>query len=248
MRYVKYTNAYGKEIFFDNIIWLCENMTLSGSAAKYSSQSLAFANGQYSADYFLDPLPLKFDFALRDNDSSGILRRHAADVFSCVLPGTITVYTDITEYHITAHLTAVPEFRRDGIRRWKWSANFIADEPLWKRGELINSLTLSDYYTTIFNPCSVNIPITATFYTATTFHNGALSYGFSLSHFPDGVTSVTVDTENFSVVDQSGNNVNYLLVSNTQIGDVFLKPGNNSIFNAYGTPTVQWWERTAIVI
>ena len=128
------------------------------------------------------------------------------------------------------------------------AVNFIADEPLWKRGELINSLTLSDYYTTIFNPCSVNIPITATFYTATTFHNGALSYGFSLSHFPDGVTSVTVDTENFSVVDQSGNNVNYLLVSNTQIGDVFLKPGNNIIFNAHGTPTVQWWERTAIVI
>lgn len=183
-----------------------------------------------------------------DDDHDSILRRHAGNVFSSVEPGELTVYTDKDVYRITAHLTAVPDFVRDGVRRWRWEAEFIADEPFWRRGEMMEEITLNEQKqgsTIIFSDSPVKVPVLLTISTATTIWNKRLKLGIFVG-YPE--TSITIDTETFTVKDPEGNNANYLLYNNAEIGDFYLLPGENEIFNASGHPVVKWWKRAAVVL
>ena len=251
-RMVRYTNAYGEQLIFDNKVLFCEEMHIGAAPAKYNAQPRAFDDGQYSSDYKTEPLPLSFRFALRDRENNEFLRNKVVDVFTSTKPGTITVYTENEKYTIQAHLVARPDLQRVGSRIYRWEASFVADLPYWKKGSVMleKELALPGSAAIISRsplpvPVIIEIHATGQVY----IHNDSNNEWIYMT-IPEGYSAlpVSIDTENFNVKNALGTNVNQFISSEHDIGDFCIEPGSNSISVGWYGPgsgekvKIKWWE------
>lgn len=246
MRKVRYINALGQDIFFDNRSKLfCEKMEIFSTPARSTSQALAMGYGNVSSDFGYDAKPMRFSFAYRSVGDDAQMREYIGAVFTPTAPGEIVIYTDDgEEYRIKARLAAVPEFIRAARRKITWDAEFIADYPFFSKGRRPQEVTLAAARTIINNRSPVKVPVTVTMQGSLRIENETTGAGFWIT-VPEGET-VTVDTETFSVRNGNGENVSHYLGAENDIGDFGLAPGNNSIFctgdGAIGT-VIRWKEK-----
>lgn len=253
-RMVRYTNAYGEQLIFDNKVLFCEEMHIGAAQAKFNAQPRAFDDGQYSSDYKTEPLPLSFRFALRDRENNEFLRNKVVDVFTSTKPGTITVYTENEKYTIQAHLVARPDFQRVGSRIYRWEASFVADFPYWKKGSVMleKELTVREGDTgasgVISSRSPVPVPVVIEIEgvgSVFVYINGKYIY---IDIPANANLPISIDTENFKVKDANGQNKNNYIASGREIGDLYLEPGSNIVRTGlHGSGSVdsvkiKWWE------
>lgn len=247
MRKMKYINALGQELFFDNKAKLfVEKMEIFSTPARFGSQSLAMGDGAVSYGYGFEPKPLKFDFAYYDRDGDPVMKKYIGNVFTPTEVGKIVIYMpDGEELSIDAHLTAVPEFRKVSRRKIAWTADFVADNPFFRVGRRPNSVTVTTQTVTIRNNSPVRVPVVLRFNGALTVTNTAT--GNSLRMLTTVGDWVTINTGDFTVRNDYGSDYSKYLDPASDIGDLFLVPGVNTLTltgreaPGYGV-TVQWYE------
>lgn len=239
---VIYTNCYGQEIFFDNRVFFCEEIKLSGGAAKYSSLALSYSDGQVTSGYGAEPLPIHFRFSFFDRQNNEYLRNRLMDVFTPTEPGVLKIYTENEVYSIDVHLTARPEIKRTGRRVYTGEADFTADFPYFRKGVRMSEITTDDTHTEIISRSPVKLFPVITFFGGARIRNDTTGSGFSVSKYFGSAEYITVDTNTFKVRDNNGNDVNYLIAGNEDIGDVFLMPGENDIYCTRSGTVIRWWE------
>lgn len=247
MRKLKYINALGQELFFDNKAKLfVEKMEIFSTPARFGSQNRAMGDGAISYGYGFEPKPLKFDFAYYDRDGDPVMKKYIGNVFTSTEPGKIVIYTpDGEELSIDAHLTAVPEFRRVSRRKIAWTADFVADYPLFRVGRRPNSVTVTTQTVTIRNNSPVRVPVVLRFNGPLTVTNTAT--GNSISMLTTVGDWVTINTGDFTVRNDYGSDYSKYLDPSSDIGDLYLVPGVNTLAltgeEALGSGvTVQWYE------
>ena len=229
MKKVFYQNALGQKIFFDNKTLFCESIDMLGNSAVHASETLALSDGQVTLSHQLAPktIPCSFAFKNRNPYDKQILE----SIFNPLISGTLTVYTDSNVYQIDCYPQNVPTFKRDAVPYvYRFDVDFVADFPYWRVGQK-HSMTFNWGNTIYTSQCPFNLPIEIQF---PPFEAGIVfivnNVGFQLSP-RDKI--VTVNTQNFSVRDNNGNNcMNYVVTNgNGYVFDkVFLRYGRNSIY------------------
>lgn len=243
IRYVRYRNCYGQDLYFDNRKFFAEEIHIGGTPAKYDSLSLFDSPGIITDNYSYEPMPIRFRFALKDKSSTRADRDRAVNIFTPTAPGIITIYTQDDEYSIDAHLTAVPDFTRANSHVWRWEASFIADFPFFRKGRIKQRYeAVPDAATKIVNvysssPVPVHPEITVP------PHTVFIDCGF----FINSGDWATLNTSDYSLYDENGNDIsNCLSLSSgyTNVDDIYLYPGNTSLkINTNGRKCIiEWWE------
>ena len=55
LKKVKYRNSLGQEVIFDNKIFFCERIDMTGTSGVHTSDTLAFSDGQITTNHQLSP-------------------------------------------------------------------------------------------------------------------------------------------------------------------------------------------------
>lgn len=231
---VIYRNELGQEIVFDNKMLFCESIDMTGSTGVHAAETLAFADGQVTIGHQIAAKTIPCSFALKDVNNDIWLRNRLAEVFNPLTSGTLTVYDRENKYEIDVYPQDVPVFTADKKVKYvyRWNVDFVADYPYWRVG-VRQSLPLThNAYNTVNNPCSVSLPIKVMFKGRCTFAVlGARSTSFTVEQLGtvENPQPVTVNTQTYSVTDENGSNVNYLISASAELDKVVLLPGANRV-------------------
>lgn len=248
---IKYKTETG-EAFFDNIPGgelFCEEIDLTGTAGVFSSDNLVFSDGQVTTEVDLAPKTIPASFAFRDRFNDAYKRYRLEALFSPKYKGVLTVFNDHDVFSIDCRPKDIPVFKRsrDNPRIWRWDVEFSADFPYFRKGTVQNRKIITSAYTNIRSTSLCNVPIEITFCAGTPFQNQTIgaSSGFSISMC--GNESVTVNTQDFSVINQDGQKVNNCIDSTARLDNLCLLPGNNNIFcptftDGENNTVVKWWD------
>ena len=226
---VIFKNCYGEEITFTRHFPLyVEKIDTFGYSGRFNSDKLIDSPGQFTSSF----------------DVSGKVMK----------TGLLTVFdTDDMIYRIDAYPTAAPAFQRTG-RVIRWSVNFSADYPYWEKGyEDITAEVPANVVTAVYNPCMISVPpiLILPPYGARTIEKikpgtWTTVKRFSVNDYTDG--KLIINTKNFSVVNENGENKNNVLYTNAELDEMFLEPGVNYLRCLVCGFTVQFKELTAGVI
>lgn len=242
---LKYTNTAGISIEANTGKRLyCSNMDLSGVNGIFATENYAFSHGQVTVSRNIGARTIPCQFIFNDRCNDEAFRNKLCAVFSPLLTGTLTIETGSrlhgSTYEIDVYPAAVPVFRRDTVNYlWKFEVDFIADYPFFRKKKQ-QIITLTDAYTIIKSDSPIDVPLEITFPESAVFTNYATGAGFTLHQHPDN-KAVTVNTKDFSVIDEDGNDVNHLIGMSDDISRVGLVYGDNNIFCACGSPVVMKW-------
>lgn len=156
---VKWKNDLGQEIVFDNRVFFCEYIDMTGTTGIHTVESLAAADGQTTIEHHLGPKPIPCTFAWKDRQNDSYFHRELVSIFSSLAQGTLTVTTETDTYRIECYPQDIPVFKRDPDVHyvWRWNVDFIADYPYWRRGTE-QSVTLDSNTTLITSDCPFDIP------------------------------------------------------------------------------------------
>lgn len=156
---VKWKNALGQEMFFDNRVFFCEYIDMTGTAGVHTVESLAAADGQTTTGHQLGAKTIPCTFAWKDRQNDSFMHRHLVSIFSSLAEGTMTVTTESDTYRINCYPQNIPVFKRDANVPyvWRWDVDFTADFPYWRRGTE-QSVSLDSNATLITSDCPFDIP------------------------------------------------------------------------------------------
>lgn len=232
-----YRNDLGQEIVMDNHVIFLETIDMTGVSGVHSSETLAGADGQVTVDHHLGPRTIPCSLALYDRYGDGYWREKLGNIFSPLLSGTLTVYTKKNKYVIEVRPQNNPTFKRESRKVWKFSVDFVADDPYWKTGKEKSVFLPNAQDVTIVNPCPYEIA--PTIFLPATEINGHLNInghiGFYLNHHD---FDIKVDTSRFRVTNaETGENCNQYIDATYDLSVIRLRHGENIVsFEYHGTP------------
>lgn len=162
---VVWTDELGQTIRFDNRRFFIEEIDMTGTPGIHTVESLAGADGQQTVRHQLGAKTIPCSFAVKDVEDDAYLQRYIAQLFVPKRPGTLKVYTREETYAIDCYPLNAPVFKRDqGVPYvWRFSVDFVADYPYWRRGaepvtRLYSSLPGSGSSRTLTSRCPFDIP------------------------------------------------------------------------------------------
>ena len=234
MKKVIYRNSLGQEVVFDNKFLFCESIDMTGNSGIHTTETLAFADGQVTTAHQLGAKTVPCSFALKDVNNDFWLRNRLSAVFNPLVSGVLTVYDRENKYEIDVYPQNVPVFTKDKKVAfvWRWNVDFVADYPYWRVGVKQTVPLTHNSTKVIYNPCSTELPVEVTFKGRSTFAvTSKDTASFSIERFgtADEPKEVTVHTRTYSVTDEDGKNVNYLISATAELDKVTLLPGTNEV-------------------
>ena len=252
---VIFKNCYGEEITFTRHFPLyVEKIDTFGYSGRFNSDKLIDSPGQFTSSFDVSGKVMPAEFAFWDRYGDSQTLKKIERVFTPLKTGLLTVFdTDDMIYRIDAYPTAAPAFQRTG-RVIRWSVNFSADYPYWRKGYKMKTYTLRSSLTTVVhNPSMVKVPVEIVFEgynDARTFANRTTGESFRINAYTD--SDIIVNTKDFSVTSPSATNINQVLYNQDNIDKVDLIPGDNNIelpqSSSQPDVIVRFWELTAGVI
>lgn len=243
------------DIYFDNKTLFCEQMDLTGTAGVFRSDSLALSDGQVTTGVNLQARTIPMSFAFKDRHNDAYMRERLAALFSPLNSGELVVRTDYNTYTITVRPKDIPVFTRDKNVSyvWRWNVDFIADFPYWRKGLQQHQATWDrSMYLTVHNSSLCNVPMEIKFFggTVTVFGNRTTGSGFFEAR-PGDNEYIIVNSLNFTVKNQNGEDCNQCIEATTQLDQVYLQPGDNVLelpSSGEVRPVVYWWDLSLGVI
>lgn len=252
---VIFKNCYGEEITFTRHFPLyVEKIDTFGYSGRFNSDKLIDSPGQFTSSFDVSGKVMPAEFAFWDRYGDSQTLKKIERVFTPLKTGLLTVFdTDDMIYRIDAYPTAAPAFQRTG-RVIRWSVSFAADYPYWEKGyEDITAEVPANVVTAVYNPCMISVPpiLILPPYSARTIEKikpgtWTTVKRFSVNDYTDG--KLIINTKNFSVVNENGENKNNVLYTNAELDEMFLEPGVNYLRCLGCGFTVQFKELTAGVI
>lgn len=226
MKIVIYENEIGQRIVFDNKFLFCESIDMTGTAGIHAVENLAFANGQQSVYHKLSAKTIPCSFAFYETDDE-YTKRLAETIFNPEISGTLTVFTPTHKYQIECRPQNIPVFKHDEIISvHRFDVDFTSDFSYWKMDSEL-SVPLTSTTTSLRSVNPVHLPVRIYFPANEKYRIFQInSKGFRLKPctFP-----LWIDTENFKITDNSGNNCNQYIDPENNVDEVFLRYGNNTI-------------------
>lgn len=249
---VIYKNCYGEEITFTRHFPLyVEKINTFGITGRFTSDSIIGSPGQYTAFLGDSGKTITAEFAYWNRLRDDMTLRKIERVFTPLKTGLLTVFDeDDMIYTIEAYPNAMPVFQRSGSVL-RWTVNFQADYPYWEKGyEDIVVTVPAHVATAVHNPGM--IPVSPVLVlpqygqSRTISKTSGQAASFSVDSSPDH--ELTVNTRNFKVVDENGNNKNNLLYASAELDEFFLEPGVNYLYCMQSAFTVKFKELAAGVM
>ena len=252
---VIFKNCYGEEITFTRHFPLyVEKIDTFGYSGRFTSDSLIGSPGQFTSSFDVFGKTISAEFAFYDRYKDDRILRKIERVFTPLETGLLTVFDENNMiYRIEAYPVSAPAFQRTG-RVLRWTMNFTADYPYWEKGyEDITAEVPANVVTAVYNPCMISVPpiLILPPYGARTIEKikpgtWTTVKRFSVNDYTDG--KLIINTKNFSVVNENGENKNNVLYTNAELDEMFLEPGVNYLRCLVCGFTVQFKELTAGVI
>lgn len=249
---VIFKNCYGEEIAFGKKFPLyVEKINTFGITGRFTSDSIIGSPGQYTAFLGDSGKTITAEFAYWNRLRDDMTLRKIERVFTPLKTGLLTVFDeDDMIYTIEAYPNSMPVFQRSGSVL-KWSVNFQADYPYWEKGyEDIVTEVPQNTVTAVYNPGM--IPVSPVLIlpqsrpSRTISKTSGQAASFSVDSSPDNV--LTINTRDFTVVDENGNNKNNLLYASAALDEFFLEPGVNYLYCIQSSFTVKFKELAAGVM
>lgn len=249
---VIYKNCYGEEITFTRHFPLyVEKINTFGITGRFTSDSIIGSPGQYTAFLGDSGKTITAEFAYWNRLRDDMTLRKIERVFTPLKTGLLTVFDeDDMIYTIEAYPNSMPVFQRSGSVL-RWTVNFQADYPYWEKGyEDIVVTVPAHVATAVHNPGM--IPVSPVLVlpqyerSRTISKTSGQAASFSVDSSPDH--ELTVNTRNFKVVDENGNNKNNLLYASAELDEFFLDPGVNYLYCMQSSFTVKFKELAAGVM
>lgn len=235
---MRFRNALGQEIFFDNRTLFLESIDMLGTPGIHTIESLAGADGQRTVSHQLGAKTIPCGLAIKDVGDVEWIKRRLTEVFFPKLNGTMTVQTLSNTYQINCYPINVPSFRmaeNDGV--WRFDVDFVADYPYWKKGKK-RPLTFPDNSTVLtyksscpFEICpEVYFPAYITGSTVLSVNGKAIAV--DAHDFP-----IKLTTERFGMINtQTGESCTNYLSPSEDIGNLRIRYGTNTIQLVSGVP------------
>lgn len=236
---VVWRNALGQTITFDNVRFFVEEIDMTGTSGLHTVESLAGTDGQQTVDHHLAAKTIPCSFAVKDVEDDVYMQRYIAQLFSPLGEGTLTVYTRDNKYSIACYPQSVPVFKRDQSVPcvYRFSVDFVADYPYWRKGELIektySGLPGSGSSRTLTSRCpfeippDIYIPASSGAVLVQLYLRGAPSQGFRLlaRDFP-----VLVRCKDFKVLNaDTGEDCSQYLDVTAELDSIRIRYGVNNV-------------------
>jgi len=236
---VVWRNALGQTITFDNVRFFVEEIDMTGTSGIHTVESLAGTDGQQTVDHHLAAKTIPCSFAVKDVEDDVYMQRYIAQIFSPLGEGTLTVYTRDNKYSIACYPQSVPVFKRDQSVPcvYRFSVDFVADYPYWRKGELIektySGLPGSGSSRTLTSRCpfeippDIYIPASSGAVLVQLYLRGAPSQGFRLlaRDFP-----VLVRCKDFKVLNaDTGEDCSQYLDVTAELDSIRIRYGVNNV-------------------
>lgn len=259
---VLFKNYYGEEMTFTRHFPLyAEKINTFGVSGRFVSDNLIGSPGIYTSSFEDGGKTITAEFAFWNLKDDTQTLKKIERVFTPLKTGLLTVFDlDGMIYRIEAYPTSMPSYSQSG-KVIKWTVNFQADYPYWRKGyEMISKVCSVGHDTVIYNPCMMPVPVEIVFPVCSqrrSFSIVGLGTRFVIKPVESAVGDVVVSTKDFSVrtVSDGSPVSNSILSAETDIGDIMLMPGSNtirmtSLLNDFVYPDsiVRFWELTAGVI
>lgn len=224
-------NALGQEIVFDNRTFFLESIDMTGTAGIHTVESLAMTDGQVTLDHHLGAKTIPCSFAWKDMQDDRWMQAYLTGLFNPTVSGTLTVYTREETYQIDCYPQDFPVFQRDsGVSYvWRWSVDFVADYPYWRKGtQRVHTLTSAQ--STLVSRCpfeiapDIYLPACGELWLAI---NGK---GMTISAHEE---AIVIKTETLEVITaDDGENCNYLIDAQYEIDRLRIRYGTNTVICA----------------
>ncbi len=223
---VIYRNSVGQEVVFNNFSLFVESIDMTGTSGIFTSEQLAFADGQQTISVKLAPKTIPCSFAFWSSRSDDYTQKTLERIFSPSFSGILKMITKNANYKIACRPQNVPSFKRDGKFIWRFDVDFVADFPYWQKGAEI-SVTLKSPTTYLLSDNPIHLPMKIRFPSgaATPFNVNGTGFTLKSHDFP-----IIVNTQNFRITDERGRNCNQYIDSSAEVGEIFFKYGENKIF------------------
>lgn len=259
---VIFKNYYGEEMTFTRHFPLyIEKINTFGVSGRFMSDNLIGSPGIYTSSFEDSGKTITAEFAFWNRYGDTQTLKKIERVFTPLKTGLLTVFdTDNMIYRIEAYPTAMPSYNQSG-KVIKWTVNFQADYPYWRKGyEMISKVCSVGHDTIIYNPCMMPVPVEIVFPVCSEKRSFSIVYqhtNFLIKPVGSDIGDVIVSTRDFSVrkVSDGSPVSNSILSAEIDIGDIMLMPGSNTIrmtrrLNNFVYPDsiVRFWELTAGVI
>ena len=228
---IRYKNIRGMSLCFgDKRPYYLEKIDATSLSGVFSADSFARFPGQVTNFRNVNARSVVCDFAIQITDRDKSIIEDVIALFNPLLPGVLTIDTDSGTYEIDCCPSAVPSILPDDKvpSVYRFSIDFVCDYPYFRKPVPITE-KIFQAETKIYSYSSVDTPLKIHFPAGGIFTNRTTGQGFSISPASDGV-GVTVDTKNFAITDDNGNDVSNLISIADDIGDVYLQQGWNAIF------------------
>lgn len=249
---VIYKNCYGEEITFTRHFPLyVEKINTFGITGRFTSDGIIGSPGQYTSFLGDSGKTITAEFAYWNRLRDDMTLRKIERVFTPLKTGLLTVFDeDDMIYTIEAYPNSMPVFQRSGSVL-RWTVNFQADYPYWEKGyEDIVVTVPAHVATAVHNPGM--IPVSPVLVlpqyerSRTISKTSGQAASFSVDSSPDNV--LTINTRDFTVVDENGSNKNNLLYASAELDEFFLDPGVNYLYCMQSSFTVKFKELAAGVM
>ena len=257
-------NGTGQEIVFDNRTFFLEDIDMTGTSGIHTVESLARADGQVSIAHQLAAKTIPCSFAWYDStQEDDYMREKLTQLFNPLMSGTLTVYTRENVYAIDCYPQDFPVFKRvSGLPVWRWSVDFVADYPYWRKGaERVFHLTHS-VGNSLFSPCPFAIaPVIELKLFGTNpellVNGNTVMLGISnsergtsggLTIDPDFSTrTLVIDTNTLTIKDKrTGADCSYLIDANEDIEALRITRGYNTVVCHEQGGQVIAWQNTVL--
>lgn len=232
---IKYENKSGMSLCFGYTKpYFLEKIDATSLNGSFTANAFARSPGQITVYKNVGARSVVCEFAvwITNEKHKTEMLDYIVGLFNPLESGVLTITNDCASYDIDCYPSAVPLIRKDSSvgTVYRFNVDFICDYPYFRQqGEI--TVKITQPYSEIYSRSVVNVPLKIHFLSGTVFKNQSTNQGFTIGGTDTGVT---VDTKEFTVTDDNGNDVSNLISAADDIGDIYLKHGQNSIFCSAG--------------
>lgn len=243
-----YENDIGRLEFKKTGSLYMSSIDMTGNAVGADTEELLGAAGSVTAGlkYQAKTIPASFQFA--DLEKGGAERDRIAAIFSPMLYGVLTVFTEDDVYRIDCRPAEKPVFvRSDKVDYiWSWKVDFYADFPYWRKGYAQRKFTPSSTQSTVMSKTVNGTPVYIEFDSGCGGYFGINGNNFVVS--TEHTEKIIINTQELIATDENGNIKNNVIqnyASAPLVGAVMNYGKNTVFFSPSGSsdpPLVRWWE------
>lgn len=213
---------------------LVEYIDASSLQGVFATNSLLGSVGQVtsSATVGARTVVCRFAVCITDKDKRNSVLDSAISLFNPLNKGVLTIYSGLKSYEIECRPSAVPEFKRDSSisHLYRFDVDFVCDYPYFRQcGKIAVPLTSGENIvrsmSEIDTPVEIYIPDCSKGAKITLENTGTTGIKtLTILSYNGGLT---VSTENFKAVSESGGDLSYKIDISSDIEDFKLKYGKN---------------------